>query len=695
MDTLSAHYEPGGELERYAAWERAGLFEPRPAAARFSMILPPPNITGALHAGHAYEHTISDAVIRHRRMAGFSTLWIPGTDHAGIATQTRVEAQLAAEGLTRHDIGRDAFLERTWRWREATGDRILEQMRRLGASPDWSRTLFTLDRGPSIATHTAFSTLFNQGLIYRADRPTSWCDRCTTSLADIETTERDGTRFCARCDSPITTKATPQWFLATAELGELARTAVTSGALRIDPPQMTERWLTWLDGIEDWCLSRQLWWGHQIPIWYAPDGTPHSFAPGEEIPDGFTRDDDTLDTWFSSALWPLSTLGWPQRTADLERFYPNDLLITGYDLIFFWAIRMTMLCTHLSGTPPFRRLFLHGMIRDSSGAKMSKSKGNTVDPMEWIDRFGPDATRFAFARAARAGADIPFGDSDLAGADAWCSKLWSTARLAAHHHITLDDAGSCRSSHLLDRWLLDRLERTIAAATAAFDELDLAAATEALTRFLFEDLSELYLEARKAALAADSQARATFAAALAELLLLAHPIGPHLTEHLAGHLGIDGPLDLQPWPGTDAGRLDDDARTAGEQLRSLTTQLRSYRSTAGLPAGDTLPAALHGVALADELAHLARLTRCAATGGATFTCWAATVTLAPLEPRRLDAARRRLGELAAQIRNTRGRLEGPTYRERAPAHIQQQLAAHLEQLVEERARLEQILPDPA
>jgi valyl-tRNA synthetase len=650
MSTIDAHYTPAHhfarDADRYAAWERAGLFRPRRAAERFAMILPPLNITGGLHLGHAYEHAVSDAFIRHRRMQGAETLWLPGTDHAGIATQALMERQLAAEGTSRQELGRDAFLARTRAWRDATSETITSQMRRLGMSPDWGRSTYSLDPGPARATHAAFSRLFQQGLIYRAERDTLWCTGCQTGLSDIETTgtTETGGGICTRCSSRIEIRSTPQWYLATTTLAAPARLAFESGQLRIDPPELATEYLRWLDEMRDWCLSRQLWWGHRIPIWYGADGQARSFGPDEAIPAGWTQDEDTLDTWFSSGLWPLSTLGWPESTEDLARYYPNDLLITGSDLLFFWAIRMTMLCTHLTGTAPFKRLYLHGMIRTEHGKKMSTSFGNTIDPIDYADEFGTDALRLALCRRARPGTDLSFGRTDLTGALALLKKLWSIARLTTAHGIHLP-AGTPpqpqEPAHPLDRWLASRLERTRALTTAGFEELDLAGTTDALARFMYDDLSDLYLEARKPSLRHDPGSRATLAATLAELLLLLHPIAPYLTEQLWEFLAGTGgarqdALDAQPWPTARPWRLDPKAETEADRLRRLLHAARSHRAKQGIPAGTMLPGHADGLECSAELLRLARLrpddTIRDRHAAAIFTSGPATLTIGTARP---------------------------------------------------------------
>lgn len=346
-------HTPTAPADRYARWETTGAFAPTsPAARPWAMILPPPNITGDLHMGHAYEHTLSDSLARWQRMNGADTLWLPGLDHAAIATNALLERHLRSEGTSRAEIGREEFTRRAWAWKDTCTAAITTQMRHLGTSPDWDRLTFTLDDGPARATRTAFTTLFNEGLIYRAERETSWCPSCATTLSDIEANETPTGLQCSRCGAALELRSSPQWYLRTRELAASAIAAIEDGTTIIEPAEARREYLRWAGTLEDWCISRQLWWGHRIPIWHAPDGRTATFAPGETIPTGWTQDADTLDTWFSSALWPLATLGWPDDTADLRRFYPNDLLITGNDLIFFWALRMTMLCTHLTGQAP-------------------------------------------------------------------------------------------------------------------------------------------------------------------------------------------------------------------------------------------------------------------------------------------------------------------------------------------------------
>ena len=704
------------EAGRYAAWEHAGAFAADQHApgdghrAPFSMLLPPPNITGNLHMGHAYEHTMSDAAARFHRMNGSETMWLPGLDHAGIATQNIIERHLASEGLTRHDIGRDAFLERAWAQKNASAGSILDQMRQLGTSPDWSRLQFTLDTGPQQTVRTLFTRLFDDGLIYRAERPNPWCPRCTTALSDIELdTDDDGIERCSRCTTITELRTTPQWFLRTASLAALARNAYTSGEFEIQPADMGDAYLDWCNNMHDWCLSRQLWWGHRIPIWHSPDGSYAAFEHDDDIPDGWTQDDDILDTWFSSALWPLSTLGWPEHTADLDRYYPSTLLCTGYDLLFFWAIRMIMLSIYASGTAPFKTLHLHGMIRDAHGKKMSKSFGNTIDPSDTIADYGADALRLALAAKSHPGADLSFGNSDLEGASATLKKLWSIARFiteARARHATADHGSALGSESntaggaTLNAALLHRLELCKEATGHAYEHMELARATAAIARFLMDDLSSSHVELIKPTLraggAAAGHALDTLEETIRTLLLLLHPIAPFITEELGERFGCDSPIDCISWPERNEQRHSPDADRAIRDLEAAVGAARSHKADLGLTQSARLPARVHTSTFENELRNAAHISGAGDKFAAAATLHFGDITLELPGAAALDADNRqrlqkqhdRLEQTAAQLA---GRLADAQFLARAPRDAIVATRLRLESTTAQHAKLELLL----
>src|ERR671926_158335 len=500
--SLPPQYAPADvEGTLYERWVEQGYFtadaeSDRPA---YCIVIPPPNVTGSLHLGHAFQHTLMDALTRRRRMQGYETLWLPGMDHAGIATQTLVERRLAeTDGKSRHDYTREEFVAKVWAWKEEFGGKILDQMRRLGEGLDWTRERFTMDGGLSRAVQTIFKRLYDDELIYRAERIINWCPRCFTALSDIEVEHSDdegelvsirygegdasivvattraetmlgdtavavhpederyrhliGTEVelpltnrripivadehvdpsfgtgavkvtpahdpndfeigrrhdlpmptivdekrpyvhavghCSRCDTVIEPRLSLQWWVRVEPLAKAAGDAVREGRVVVEPESMRPRYFQWVDNLRDWCISRQLWWGHRIPVWYSPDGDDACFGPDEAPPAGWTQDEDVLDPWFSSALWPFSTMGWPDDTEDLRTYYPTSVLVTGYDILFFWVVRMMLFGLYaMDGAVPFETVVLHGLVRDSSGKKMSKSRGNVVDPLVWMDAYG-------------------------------------------------------------------------------------------------------------------------------------------------------------------------------------------------------------------------------------------------------------------------------------------------------------------
>jgi valyl-tRNA synthetase len=752
---LSSQYTPADvEGRLYERWISAGLFTADPdrnsARPHFSIVIPPPNVTGSLHMGHALDHSIQDALIRRRRMQGYETLWLPGMDHAGIATQNVVERELAKEGLSRHDLGREAFVDRVWQWKEKSGGTILGQMRRLGDSVDWSRERFTMDAGLSRAVVTIFKRLYDDGLIYRAERIINWCPRCLTALSDIEVVHENregelisirygsgddsivvattraetmlgdtavavhpaderyrhmigrevelpltgrripvvadehvdpafGTgavkvtpahdpndfeigrrhslptltvidehgvitahgpflgldRFearpavvaalrgegrivkevrpyehavghCQRCETVVEPRISLQWFVRVAPLAKAAGDAVRDGRVRIQPPELAARYYAWVDNMHDWCISRQLWWGHRIPVWYGPDGEVRCVGPDESAPEGWTQDTDVLDTWFSSALWPFSTLGWPDETADLRRFYPTSVLVTGYDILFFWVARMMMFGMYAmkdedeSRSVPFREIALHGMVRDQFGKKMSKSFGNVIDPLDWIEAYGADATRFTLLRGANPGGDVPVAEEWAQGSRNFCNKLWNAARFALMNGATLEGPLPADPS-VTDRWILSRLRQVTAEVDGYFESYDFAKACEALYHFAWDEFCDWYVELAKVPLARGGEPAAATRRVLGEvldvLLRLLHPMTPFVTEELWTALrGSNGSesIVLAPWPAaaepeavvTDA-EAGADAAAEAEivSLQRLVTEVRRFRSDQGLKAG--------------------------------------------------------------------------------------------------------------
>jgi valyl-tRNA synthetase len=795
-DELPSQYAPAEvEARRYEHWEKAGYFTPEAQenenAPSFSIVLPPPNVTGSLHIGHALDHTLSDALVRRRRMQGYRTLWLPGMDHAGIATQNVVERELARDGLSRHDLGREAFVERVWQWKTEYGGRILGQMRRLGDSVDWSRERFTMDEGLSRAVQTIFKRLFDDELIYRAERIINWCPRCLTALSDIEVDHPDdegelvsirygdgensivvattraetmlgdtavavhpdddryrhlvgtvvelpltgraipivadahvdpafGTgavkvtpahdpndfeigrrhdlpgvpimdergvitaagpfqgldRFearpaivaalreagrivkevrpyvhavghCSRCGTTVEPRQSLQWFVRVAPLAKAAGDAVRDGRVALSPIEMNARYFGWVDDMHDWCISRQLWWGHRIPVWYSPDGEVRCVGPNETPPPGWTQDPDVLDTWFSSALWPFSTLGWPDDTPDLRAFYPTSVLVTGYDILFFWVVRMMMfgLYANRGKAPqdaiPFRNVVLHGLVRDQFGKKMSKSRGNTVDPLEWIDRFGADAVRFTLARGSNPGSDTAISEEWAAGSRNFCNKLWNATRFALLNGASVDgqtgtsgpfDTGkSGIDDHrqpdaelaVADRWILSRLSAVIAEVDGLLEEFEFGKACDALYHFAWDEFCDWYLELAKVPLAAAQADGAGQAAAKAadrtknvlgfvldQMLRLLHPVMPFVTDELWTALTGQDSVMMAAWP-TFAG--DDKAAEAEiASLMRLVTEIRRFRSDQGLRPGQRVPARLTGIAatpLADHEASIRSLLR--------------------------------------------------------------------------------------
>ncbi|MDG4764798.1 valine--tRNA ligase [Solwaraspora sp. WMMD406] len=873
--SLPAQYQPGEvEQRRYEQWVAEGYFraDARSGKPPFSIMIPPPNVTGSLHVGHALDHTVQDTLTRRKRMQGFEALWLPGMDHAGIATQNVVERQLAAEGLSRHDLGRDRFVERVWQWKAESGGAILGQMRRLGDSVDWDRERFTMDAGLSKAVQTIFKRLHDDGLIYRAERIINWCPRCLTALSDIEVEHTDdegelvsirygdadasivvattrvetmlgdtavavhpdddryrhligtevelpltgrrtpivadthvdptfGTgavkvtpahdpndfeigqrhqlpsltvlderavvtaagpfegldRFearpaivaalraegrivaekrpylhavghCSRCRTTVEPRLSLQWFVRTGPLAKAAGDAVRDGRTRIEPPELAPRYFAWVDNMHDWCISRQLWWGHRIPVWYGPNGEVVCVGPDEQPPSGagWSQDEDVLDTWFSSALWPFSTLGWPERTEDLTRFYPTSVLVTGYDILFFWVARMMMFGLYaMDGRQPFDVVALHGMVRDQYGKKMSKSFGNVVDPLDWIDRYGADATRFTLARGANPGADVPISEEWCQGSRNFCNKLWNATRFALLNGAHLDgDLPPAEQLGTTDRWILSRLQQVVAQVDEWFEAYELAKVCDALYHFAWDDVCDWYLELSKPVLAAGGEAadrtRRVLGHVLDQLLRLLHPMMPFVTEELWTALVGAAEPSAEPlaqqtaqqssqrarsvvvaaWPVADRSRLDPAAEVELAVVQRVVTEIRRFRSDQGLRPTQRVSARLAGLTEAGVGAHeplirsLTRLDEPAADFSATAKLAVTAQVGVEFDTRGtidVSAERSRLAKDQAaaerEAAQCRAKLGNAAFVDKAPAPVVDKIRARLAAAEAELARI--------
>ena len=746
---LAATFTPADiEAPLYQKWLLAGYFKADAKSSKppFTIVIPPPNVTGSLHIGHALDHTLQDVLIRMKRMKGFEALWLPGMDHAGIATQNVVEKQLAAQGKSRHDLGREAFVAKVWEWKEESGGLILDQMKRLGDSVDWSRERFTMDAGLSKAVLEIFKRLYDAELIYRAERIINWCPRCLTALSDIEVEHSDdsgefvqvrygddeisitvattraetmmgdgavavhpddprykdmvgrkvllplvnrmipiiadelvdpefgtgavkvtgahdpndfemamrhgiempiimnehgvmansGTRFdgmdrfeareevveelrkmgrivaekrpyihavghCQRCDTTVEPRLSKQWFVKVAPLAKAAGDAVRDGRIKIEPEELAPRYFDWIDNMHDWCISRQLWWGHQIPVFYGPNGEVVVCGPDEVPPAGYIQDPDVLDTWFSSGLWPFSTLGWPDKTDDLAKFFPTSVLVTGYDILFFWVARMVLLGLFVTdGIAPFHTIALHGLVRDRFGKKMSKSRGNTVDPIEFMDKYGSDALRFTLARGANPGTDQAIAEEWIGGSRNFATKLWNASRFAIMNGANIDgDVPAFDSLNAIDQWILTRLDETIEEVDQLFEKFEFAKACEIIYHFAWDDLCDWYLELSKATFAAGGseadKSRRVLGHVLDQLLRLMHPTMPFITEELWCSFTGGETLVTAAWPKFSIESRSEDSKAVVTQLQDLITEIRRFRNDQGIKTSAKVGANFQGL----------------------------------------------------------------------------------------------------
>ncbi len=828
------------EARWYPVWEDAGVFRPEvnPDGEPFSIVIPPPNVTGILHMGHALNMSLQDVIVRRKRMQGHAVLWLPGTDHAGIATQNVVERELAAEGLTRHDLGRERFVERVWAWKAASGNRITGQIRRLGFSTDWTRERFTLDEGLSKAVREVFVSLYEAGVIYRGRRIINWCPRCRTALSDVEvhheetagelvsiryppaegagegivvvTTRAEtmlgdtgvavhpeddryralvggtvrlplmgrqipivadaavdpdfgtgavkvtpahdsvdfeiaarhglepvvvidvsgeitdaGGRFagmdrmearqavkraledegalvatephqhavgrCSRCTTVVEPLLSLQWFVEVAPLVGPAVDVVTAGEARFIPDRWRNVYVPWMENLRDWCISRQLWWGHRIPAWYC-DACDETIVSRTDVTacsrcGGTVRaDEDVLDTWFSSALWPFSTLGWPEATADLDRFYPTNVLVTGFDIITFWVSRMLMTGMRFMGERPFTDIVIHGLVRAADGKKMSKSAGNALDPLDLADRYGADAVRLALVQSAAPGHDVPINEEWIDAARRFGNKLWNAVRFAVEHAGVKGvpvDGGYPEDPGPEGSWVLSRLAEVSTAYDRHLDAYRFSDAVATLLNFAWSEVFDWYLEMAKPLLAGEpdvaTATRTTLGVVLRDVLALLHPVIPFVTEELWSELGDGSLLAAARWPSPPGV----DAPEGTTELFDIVTEMRRFRAEHSL-GGRRLDVRLHVPAGIDrpwwrhQLASLGRVTVAGpvdpeASGAVMLTAGGVSVQVpmeglveVEVERSRLEKA---IAEHEALLEVSERTLANPRFRDRAPAAV--------------------------
>jgi len=875
--TLEKTYEPKNVEEKWSeSWISSGLNTPELPSKKppFSMVIPPPNITGALHLGHALNSTLQDILARYKRMKGFNVLWLPGIDHAGIATQNVVERKLAEEGLNRHGVGREEFVKRVWKWKEESGGTIIKQLKRLGASCDWTRLRFTMDSGLSKAVREVFARLYSEGLIYRGDYIINWCPRCDTALSDLEVqfeetagklyymeyplkepvagitslvvaTTRPETmlgdtavavnpeddrykaligsairlplagrdipiigdpsvsiefgtgavkitpahdfndfemsrrhnlpalkimgqnavmnenagefkgldRFkarkkviegleglgllkkvedykimlgaCYRCGTIVEPTLSKQWFVKVTPLAGPAIKAVEDGETRFIPKGWENTYFDWMRNIRDWCISRQIWWGHRIPAWHCKDGhvTVAAVDPVKCSTCGNThieQDPDVLDTWFSSALWPFSTLGWPDKTEELKAFYPTSVLSTSFDIIFFWVARMMMMGKHFMGTEPFRDVYIHALIRDAEGQKMSKSKGNVIDPLIMMEKYGTDAFRFTLAVLAAQGRDIKLAEERIAGYRNFCNKIWNLARFTLMNlepgYTPGDLAGE--SLGMADKWILTRRNVCITEASKAIEEYKFDEAARVLYRFVWHDLCDWYVELSKQDLKGENGPDRKIAAAhvlikvFKDTLKMLHPIMPFMTEELFSYLPLAADeegksLMALTYPALGMDYPEEAALM--ENVMDLIRAVRNIRTDMNVPqdartdcVSFSKDARLREVIQANEkqimqLAKVRNLTisesgthpkdsvsAIAAGGVEVFVPLAEHIDF-DVEAGRL---KKELDKLASEYDGVRKKLENPEFVNKAPAEVVEKEKARAEGLLEKRAKLE-------
>jgi valyl-tRNA synthetase len=852
MSELPKTFDPAAIEQRwYEHWEREGLFRPdRPDAQPWTIVMPPPNVTGSLHIGHALDNTLQDVLTRRERMLGKDALWVVGTDHAGIATQMVVERNLASQSVKRAEIGREAFLGHVWEWKAQSGGAITRQLRRLGASCDWSHERFTMDEGFSRAVVKVFVELYRRGLAYRDKRLVNWDPKFQSAISDLEVETKDiqgkfwtlkypledgsgsisvattrpetmladmavavhpeDDRYKAligkKLKHPITgrlipiiadehadpelgsgaVKITPghdfndfevgkragfapaemlnmfdaearvvqtsdglipeeliglsredarkrvvemleaegalvsvedrviptpfgdrsgvviepwltdQWYVDAAKLVGPVLEATRSGKIRIVPDTWKKTWFNWLENIQPWCVSRQLWWGHRIPAWYSDDGQIFVAETEEEARNQagnkpLRQDEDVLDTWFSSALWPFATLGWPEQTEDLKRHYPNDVLISGFDILFFWDARMAMQGIEFMGEVPWKRLYLHGLVRDAQGQKMSKSKGNTVDPLGLIDKYGADALRFTLAAMESQGRDIKLDEKRVEGYRNFATKLWNAARFLQMNGVGASDSIAAPAAELpVNRWIIGEVVESLAKLDRAFDELRYDEMADAIYHFVWGTFCDWYVELVKGAF--DEETQRVAAWAFDQILVMLHPLMPFITEELWSAMG-ERPYELivAKWPEPEA-QTDPRAKAEIEWLIDFVSETRAMRAELNVPWSATLEPIAIGGSVADLNGQTATLSRLAKlgparsadappSGSAQIVVRGQTYGFPLAEHIDLEAEKARLSKGAAAAEKERDslaqRLANPNFTERAkPEAVEKARADH-------------------
>jgi len=763
MEQLSTRYDPSKiEDKWYDLWNKNGYFKPRGNGESFTVVIPPPNITGTIHMGHALNLTLQDIIIRYKRMRGFNTLWVPGEDHAGIATQNAVEKDLAKKGIHRDDLGREKFLELVWDWAKKYRARIVEQIKAIGASVDWSRERFTLDDGLNRAVKKAFVELYNEGLIYKGKYIVNWCPRCHTVLSDEEVEHEDeegafyhikypfkdgsghvviattrpetmladtavavhpsderykaligkkvilplvgreltvisdiyvdpslgtgclkvtpahdpndfqiglrhnleiievigkddiinenGGKYagmdkiearkavvkdleeqgylikiepikhavgkCYRCNTTIEPLLSDQWFVRTKPLAERAIEAVENGEIVFYPKRWKKVYLNWMYEIRDWCISRQLWWGHRIPVWYCDD-CGATMASEEDLKkcvhcgsSNIHQDEDVLDTWFSSQLWPFTTLGWPEKTEDLKTFYPTSTLFTAFDIIFFWVARMIMAGYQFMDEKPFSHVYIHQLVRDKKGRKMSKSLGNGIDPLEVIEEYGADPMRFTLAMLAAQGRDIKLDSRFFDSYRKFANKIWNATRFVIMNLEGYEAAEiASLDLELEDRWILSRLQRTVEIVTEALESYDFNVAAKKIYSFIWNELCDWYIESVKERLKDTGKERKVAQNVLVKVLdnslKLLHPFMPFITEELWQRLPTKGEaIIVSDWPCVNDDLIDPDAEGTYQQIMDIVKGIRSLKAEMNIPPSAKVKIHYVGVPLEEKISTM-------------------------------------------------------------------------------------------